>query len=362
VDGQVVYFGPPQQVVAYLESLGFECPPGYNPIDFVMGLIIQEEISGKKEIKTKMLGAWETRGGGRFGISASEAESEESELLSLAQQSADTANPSVPIGWFQQFRVLYGRANRTAFSSYLQPLPLIQMLLVAVIAGLLFLQTPARPDTIRNLQGALFFTALFAGGFTPLYNALYNCTYILHLFWPRCVLMVAFPVPAERAVVMREQFEQGYSLSAYYVAKTASELPFEQIYPLIFVSIAYWLIGLRKDFYHFLQFLWIVMASNFVSAGLGLMISAVTYDPKKATTLATVLILTLYVQAFLGSALRPYKLFLCRLLVAGFYLPVVNIRPWLRWLQYISYIKYTYDVRISPHVSVASDSPFATRL
>lgn len=104
-----------------------------------------------------------------------------------------------------------------------------------------------------------------------------------------------FLVPAERAVVMREQFEQGYSLSAYYVAKTASELPFEQVYPLIFVSIAYWMIGLRKDFYHFLEFLWIVMASNFVSAGLGLMISAVTYDPRKATTLATVLILILFV-------------------------------------------------------------------
>eukprot|EP01122_Echinamoeba_exundans_P006337 TRINITY_DN1758_c0_g1_i1.p1 TRINITY_DN1758_c0_g1~~TRINITY_DN1758_c0_g1_i1.p1 ORF type:complete len:838 (-),score=94.63 TRINITY_DN1758_c0_g1_i1:2209-4722(-) len=308
VDGQLVYFGPPQQVVVYLESLGFECPPGYNPIDFVMGLIIEEEISGKRDIKTRMLDAWESRGGGRFGVSSGEAAAEESDFLTSAQQMANSSTPSAPIGWFQQFRVLYGRANRTAFSSYLQPLPLIQMLLVAVIAGLLFLQTPTRPDTIRNLQGALFFTALFAGGFTPLYNALYN-------------------FPAERAVVMREQFEQGYSLSAYYVAKTASELPFEQIYPLLFVSIAYWMIGLRKDFYHFLQFLWIVMASNFVSAGLGLMISAVTYDPKKATTLATVLILTL-------------------LLVAGFYLPVANIRPWLRWLQYVSYIKYTYDALI----------------
>lgn len=172
-----MYFGPPNQVVDYMESIGFKCPPSYNPIDFIMGLIIEEEISGAKNIKKTLHDSWMKHGPERFGATTEEAKLEESGLLSATKQKAEDSTPPSPISWFRQLQVLYGRANRTAFSSYLQPLPLLQMILVAVIAGLLFLQTPNNEFNIRNLQGALFFTALFAGGFTPLYNALYNCAF-----------------------------------------------------------------------------------------------------------------------------------------------------------------------------------------
>ena len=38
-----------------------------------------------------------------------------------------------------------------------------------------------------------------------------------------------------------------YRLSAYYAARTASDLPIELLYPFLFVTIIYWMGGLRPD-------------------------------------------------------------------------------------------------------------------
>jgi hypothetical protein len=58
---------------------------------------------------------------------------------------------------------------------------LIQQILVALITGAVWWQTPYEQGAERDILGAGFFIAVFAGGFTPLIEAIFNCTFAMSL-------------------------------------------------------------------------------------------------------------------------------------------------------------------------------------
>jgi len=55
VDGRPVYFGQLNEAVNYFGTIGFKCEKFYNPADFMMGLILKEELSKKKGKSLKMI-------------------------------------------------------------------------------------------------------------------------------------------------------------------------------------------------------------------------------------------------------------------------------------------------------------------
>lgn len=54
-----------------------------------------------------------------------------------------------------------------------------------------------------------------------------------------------FTFPSEMAMLLKERSSDMYRLSAYYLARSTATLPLDLLYPLIFVSLAYWMGGLR---------------------------------------------------------------------------------------------------------------------
>lgn len=73
--------------------------------------------------------------------------------------------------------------------------------------------------------GLLFFIAVF-WGFFPVFTAI-------------------FTFPQERAMLSKERESNMYRLSAYFVARTTSDLPLDLILPVLFLVVVYFMAGLR---------------------------------------------------------------------------------------------------------------------
>lgn len=73
--------------------------------------------------------------------------------------------------------------------------------------------------------GLLFFISVF-WGFFPVFTAI-------------------FTFPQERAMLSKERESNMYRLSAYFVARTTSDLPLDLILPLLFLVVVYFMAGLR---------------------------------------------------------------------------------------------------------------------
>lgn len=54
-----------------------------------------------------------------------------------------------------------------------------------------------------------------------------------------------FTFPSEIGMLLKERASGMYSLAAFYISRTASDLPLDCMYPTVFVIIVYFLGGLR---------------------------------------------------------------------------------------------------------------------
>ncbi|PRP78720.1 ABC transporter G family member 14 [Planoprotostelium fungivorum] len=315
VDGSPIYYGAAARSVPYFGSLGLEIGNFFNPADFIMNMILQEEIRKKGDVKKQLITAFAERFNQKQlqGLQDPEDIKEEEMTASVLQQvQKDEANhvvrPKYPISWPHQFAVLFQRAFIQAQGTYVSLLNVAQMVVIAILVGCFWFHLPATASRVTDRSGALFFVGLFAGGFYPLFQALFN-------------------FPPERAVLLRERAEGSYYLSAYYMAKVVSELPFIFFYPILFVCISYFMIQLRLSVGHFFIFLGLTCAICLVSSALGLVISCLIPDMKKANVFASIAMLT-------------------TTLIAGFYIRVENIRWFVQWMKFLSFIKYGFDAYI----------------
>jgi hypothetical protein len=82
-----------------------------------------------------------------------------------------------------------------------------------------------------------------------------------------------------------------YRLSAFYIARTASDLPMDFAVPSLFIILMYLMGGLRSGGWFFANWSAVVL-STLVAQSFGLLIGATVMQPKTAQTIASVLMLT----------------------------------------------------------------------
>eukprot|EP00186_Timspurckia_oligopyrenoides_P001127 CAMPEP_0182444700 /NCGR_PEP_ID=MMETSP1172-20130603/3078_1 /TAXON_ID=708627 /ORGANISM="Timspurckia oligopyrenoides, Strain CCMP3278" /LENGTH=845 /DNA_ID=CAMNT_0024640325 /DNA_START=227 /DNA_END=2764 /DNA_ORIENTATION=+ len=209
--------------------------------------------------------------------------------------------------WWDQFVALYGRAflqnRRRAFEPYI----CFQYLFLSLLAALVWIPTQDTEQYIDDRLGYLFFSSIlfqFIGMFQPIES-----------------------VPSEAHVIKKEQQAGYYRLSAYVLAKSLAELPFEFFYPSVYVLGSYWAVGMNPDFGRFVLFWLSVLLSTLTANSIGFFIICATMNPKGGGALAGV---SQWGTLLLGGYY-----------VTRNYLPVV-----LQQLRWLSYLEFMYSAVI----------------
>ena len=206
--------------------------------------------------------------------------------------------------WLNQFSILLQRGLKERKHESFNSLRVFQVIAAALLCGLMWWHSNFRD--IQDRLGLLFFIAIFWGVF-PSFNSV-------------------FAFPQERAIFLKERASGMYTLSSYFMSRIIGDMPMELILPMVFLTMAYWMTGLKPEVGAFLLTSVILLAHVLVSQGLGLALGAAIMDAKKASTMVTVTML-----AFV--------------LTGGYY--VHKAPSCMAWMKYISTTFYCYRLLIN---------------
>ncbi|XP_077225725.1 ABC transporter G family member 22-like isoform X2 [Tasmannia lanceolata] len=321
--GSLLYFGKASEVMVYFSSIG--CSPliAMNPAEFLLDLANgnTNDISTPAELEDKVQTEnteAETRKGKASPADVHEylVEAYETRVADREKKKLQTPIPVSEelkskmssskrqwgASWWEQFSIIFWRGLKERRHDYLSWMRITQVLATAFILGLLWWHSDS--TTFKGVQdqtGLLFFISVF-WGFFPVFTAI-------------------FTFPQERAMLNKERAVDMYKLSAYFMARTTSDLPLDLFLPIIFLLIVYFMAGLRQSAEPFFLTMLIVFLSIVSAQGLGLAIGATLTDIKKATTLASVTVMTF-------------------MLAGGFFVKKVPV--FISWMRYLSFNYHTY--------------------
>jgi hypothetical protein len=130
-------------------------------------------------------------------------------------------------------------------------------------------------------------------------------------------------VTLEREVLVREHLNKWYSLKAYYLAKTLADIPFQIVFPTVYLIPVYVMSNQPMCIERFSMLLAITICMSLVGQGIGLFFGA-AFDIPVASYFAPI-------------SCIPF------LLVSGFMLKFKAIPPYLSWISYFSFLHYAFE-------------------
>ena len=136
-------------------------------------------------------------------------------------------------------------------------------------------------------------------------------------------LLSSQTVPLERKVLVREHLNNWYSLKAYYLAKTLADIPFQFVFPTLYLVTVYLMTKQPLSLERFGMLLAITICLSLVAQGIGLLVGAAFSIP---------------VAVFVAPAGSiPFLLF------SGFFVNLNAIPPYMTWIAYISFMRYAFE-------------------
>ncbi|KAM1741115.1 hypothetical protein ACFX12_011281 [Malus domestica] len=326
-DGYPIYSGHADRVMEYFGSIGYEVGFNFiNPADVLLDLANGIAPDAKQDEEVEYNGRLDHQEDQnttkQFLISSYKKYLYPALKIEIQQTHKDTVvsssrtpssrgsgNYKWTTSWWEQFSVLLERGLKERKHESFSRLRIFQVMSVSIISGLLWWHSNI--SHIQDQVGLLFFFSIF-WGFFPLSNAI-------------------FSFPMERPMLIKERSSGMYRLSSYFFARTVGDLPMELVLPTVFVTICYWMSGLKPSIVTFALTLFIVLYNVLVAQGIGLALGAILMDVKQGTTLASVTTLVF-------------------LLVGGYY--IQHMPPFIAWLKYISYSHYCYKLLVGVQYSV----------
>jgi len=348
--GRLMFFGERRVLSSYLAAAGFPCPATFNMADHIVDVVTLDERTpesqsssqaridllantvSKDQILTDIEsfarldeegegdGDDESFGGGSGSPDLEESKDEHgsspkpSFFSRISGEDTKTSTTSSGQGgdcgsvvrhYLLLVVVLFLRAglkNIRLWKEWL--IQLTVLLMLAAIVALLFYQTD-RPGAslVQDRLGLLFFVV------------------INQSFGP--CLDTARTFQSEKGVVKAEIARGGYLMSAYFISRFLSTLPFALINATLYSTVVYFSVGFKLDAGSYFIFLGIVSILTVTSQSFGLLLSSLTSSETVATSLAT-----------------PFLIIF--VLAGGFYLNAQSFPKGAGWLVYTSLCYYGF--------------------
>ncbi|XP_073989093.1 ATP-binding cassette sub-family G member 4 isoform X2 [Rhodnius prolixus] len=368
-EGQCVYQGSTQQLVPFMATLGLVCPSYHNPASFIIEVscgeygdyvrkLVTAIQNGKCDIQTgkpfpqtEQLNNADVDKKINSGALPMPAMSQEPNTNSkgtnnmlLAYAHNDIAKDSTPkngeevsipieplsIGdvekpgvtstlldksltadqkrygtseWNQFWIVLKRTLLFSRRDWTLMYLRLFAHILVGFLIGALYYDIGNDGAKVLSNLGFLFFNMLFL------------------MYTSMTITILSFPL--EMPVLIKENFNRWYSLRSYYMAITVSDIPFQAVFCVLYVSIVYYITAQPAELSRYVMFLSACLLISFVAQSVGLVVGA-AMNVQNGVFLAPVMSV-------------PFLLF------SGFFVSFDAIPIYLRWITYLSYIRYGFE-------------------
>jgi ABC-type multidrug transport system ATPase subunit/ABC-type multidrug transport system permease subunit len=285
--GKMAYNGSIRTAVRHMEQVaipGIALPDQTNVADWLLDLL--ESGYGQQ-----VLEAWSSK------IRTEEEESglKAQQLVELGPEVTVKTRPQC----FHQFKILMQRANKQEAGQLFNFVNGVSTMLIALVAGAVWWQS----KSIDSLAGVLFFILI-------------NQSFM-------AVLSSGRLFPPQRNLMLRETSQGYYSTVPYFLAQTLYDSVAGLLVPILFVTVMYFMAGLKVTVEGFFTALGIMLLNVIAAQSLGILITCAIMDIVIATAVTAVLVLLL-------------------MLLGGFYLAVNSVPTWLAWMRYLSFGYWGY--------------------
>ncbi|CAH8331464.1 unnamed protein product [Eruca vesicaria subsp. sativa] len=308
-EGRCLYFGRGRDAMAYFDSVGFSPAFPMNPADFLLDLANGVcQIDGvtereKPNVRQTLAVAYNTLLAPNVKTYMDATPPRENARFVKTRINVRGIASGLTT-WFSQLCILLHRLIKERRHESFDALRVFQVVAASLLSGLMWWHSDFRD--VHDRLGLLFFISIF-WGVLPAFNAV-------------------FTFPQERAIFTRERASGMYTLSSYFMAHVFGSLSMELVLPTAFLTLTYWMVGLRPGIVPFLLTLSVLLLYVLASQGLGLALGATIMDAKKASTIVTVTML-----AFV--------------LTGGYY--VNKVPSGMVWMKYVSTTFYCYRLMIA---------------
>ncbi|CAG8529734.1 4190_t:CDS:10, partial [Dentiscutata heterogama] len=308
-DGQVAYFGDSADIVDYLANEGFVCHPNFNPADYMLELL--NNPTAKQKLITTHANSIQSDSSGKLVVEKCfkrPTSSDDSRITGSSKHKWEAT-------FLQQLMILTERSFKQRSKVVLSKLNFTQIFSLAIINCLIWFRMPYTEASLPDRYGMIFFTTTF------------------WIFFASMITITAFPLDFD--ILSKERQSRSYRLLSYFLSKQIAELPLLVVFPILYMCIVYWTVGLIPSASSFFAYMATAILTVFTAQSFGYLSGAAFMDVQSATLACTLFMLA-------------------SMLLGGFY--IRNLPFGLLWLKYASFIFYSYSIMMQ----IQFDSPYAS--
>ncbi|RWS07223.1 ABC transporter sub-family G-like protein 1 [Dinothrombium tinctorium] len=293
--GKCVYEGSPQDLVNELANYGIDCPPFYNPADFIIEL-----AAGEYGIQTtsKLIQINQTK----------------ATIMDIADSNRYiafkrvTKKPKFPT--FYHFICLIQRSflltirNRTQI--FLRGLTFVgSALFLSYLFGGKTGEATGCPVIEGSIKSEAFAKSIAAAleekkSFSNNLSLIF-CSYFLTI--SGTMLLATSSLITEMPVLLKETRNNWYEGRTYHLASTICDLPFQLLLIIIYITIVYLLTNQAQTLWRYMIFLFTFILVSLISRSIGVILG-VTFAPNLLAAIFSSTVITLIVLIFSNLVVR----------------------------------------------------------